>query len=96
MNYSQTTVQGGVGSADPITLISNNVVSVAFSIQATDQTTKYTVEHLIGGGVWFPHPDIDKVTGNNYGHYPHPISAIRVVVTEGTGAVELSVITANC
>lgn len=96
MGYSRSVVQSGVGNSIPLELVSNNVLSVAFSVQATDVTTKYRVEHLIGGGVWFSHPEVSGVSDSQYGHYPHPISAIRVVITEGAGAVELSVITANC
>lgn len=96
MNYSQSKVQVGVGSSDACILTSNNVFSIAFSVRATDELTKYTVEHLIGGDVWFPHPEVAAKVGNSYGYYPHPISAIRVTITEGTGAVELSVITASC
>lgn len=96
MSYTDTVTQVGVGVSKELLLANIASPVVAFSVVTVGDGVRYTVEHLIGGNRWFPHPTVQNQTEDAYGYYPHPIAGIRVNVLEGDNVgVMLSVLGAK-
>lgn len=87
----------GTGASDPIVMNLNATpFNVGFGVVATGTVT-YTIQHTfdnIGSGfvTWYPHPVIAAKSDNQDGNYAFPVSGIRVLVTDGDGTADVTVI----
>ena len=70
-----------------------------------DGTVTYTVESTLDDvfaedfdpdtATWIPHPTIDGETATMQGNFAFPPSAVRIVITAGTGSVDFTLIQAG-
>lgn len=98
----QIVSQTGVGSSATIPMnLDSTPFNVGFGVKVTGTVT-YTVQHSFdpvwqSGGVvtWYNHPTIASLSANADGNYAFPVSAIKIVVTAGSGTVDLTVIQAG-
>lgn len=97
--------QTGVGAAEPITFdtfITPFNVTVAMLLSgAATYSLQYTLDNVLvpgynpATGNWFPHPDATAVTTTGVVNFAFPVAACRLVVTAGTGTVNLTAIQAG-
>lgn len=98
----QIVSQTGVGSSATIPMnLDSTPFNVGFGVKVTGTVT-YTVQHSFdpvwqSGGVttWYNHPTVANLSANADGNYAFPVSAIKIVVTAGTGTVQLTAIQAG-
>lgn len=98
----QIVSQTGVGSSTTIPMnLDSTPFNVGFGVTVTGTVT-YTVQHSFdpvwqtdGVTTWYNHPTIASLSANADGNYAFPVSAIKIVVTAGTGTVQLTVIQAG-
>ena len=75
--------------------------NVGFGVVITSGSPTYTVQHTFDtpwttdNPTWFDHPTVAAETANADGNYAFPVAAIKVAITSGTGAVQLTVIQAG-
>ena len=75
--------------------------NVGFGVVITSGTPTYTVQHTFDNPwtttnpTWFDHPTVAAETANADGNYAFPVAAIKVAISSGTGAVQLTVIQAG-
>ena len=92
----------GTGSSPAI--ITDTYISpfnVGFGVVVSGDPT-YTVQHtfddpFVATGIvtWFSHPTIAAQTTNQDGNYAFPVSAVKLLVTAGTGTATLTFIQAG-
>lgn len=95
----QIATKTGVGSSN--ILVTDTYISpfnVGFGVVATGDVT-YTVQHTFDNvldenvtATWFPHPTIAAKSDNQNGNYAFPVSAIKILVTAGTGSATMTMI----
>ena len=98
----QIVAQTGVGSSATIPMnLDSTPFNVGFGVKVTGTVT-YTVQHSFdpvwdtaGVTTWYNHPTIASLSANADGNYAFPVSAIKIVVTAGTGTAQLTVIQAG-
>jgi len=98
----QITSKTGTGSSSTLTMDTYiSPFNVGFGVVVSGDPT-YTVQHSFDnpfntGGVvtWYSHPTIAAQTTNKDGNYAFPVSAIKLIVTAGTGTATLTVIQAG-
>lgn len=97
--------QTGVGATPPQPLDTfstpfNVTVAMVLSGAAT-YSLQYTLDNVLlpgynpATGNWFPHPDATAITTTNVVNFAFPVTAFRVVITSGSGAVNLTAIQAG-
>ena len=98
----QIVSQTGTGSSSTIPMnLDSTPFNVGFGVKVTGTVT-YTVQHSFdpvwansGVTTWYNHPTIASLSANADGNYAFPVSAIKVLVTAGSGTAELTVIQAG-
>ena len=77
-----------------------NPCNIGFGVIVTSGTPTYTVQHTfddpaVGFTTWFDHPTVASETTNQDGNYAFPITAVKVVISSGTGAVRMNLVQAG-
>lgn len=98
----QVVTQTNTGSSATIPMnLDSTPFNVGFGVVITSGAPTYTVQHTFDNPwttdnpVWFDHPTVAGETTNQDGNYAFPVAAIKVAITSGTGAVQLTVIQAG-
>lgn len=92
--------QTGAGTTATAPLDIHGRPDISLQVAVTG-TVNYTVQQTLDNvfdpaitPVWFPHPDTNLVaqTVNRQGNYAYVPSAVRLVVSSGTGTARLTII----
>lgn len=96
----QTVSKTGTGSSAALVMNTNvTPFNVGFGVIVSG-TVDYTVQHTFddpaaGFTTWFNHPTIAAQIANADGNYAFPVTAIRITMNSGTGAVTLKLVQAG-
>ena len=87
----------GVGQSNPIPLNWRQNFNVSMAAQVVGTAT-YTVQHTTSNvlegdaPIWYDHATMKNLTSDADGNYLFPVTAIRLLVTASTGAVNLDIV----
>jgi hypothetical protein len=97
----QSVSRTNTGSSSAIVINTNtNPCNIGFGVVVTSGTPTYTVQHTfddpaVGFTTWFDHPTVSGETTNQDGNYAFPVTAVKVVISSGTGVVTMNLVQAG-